>query len=188
MTTVGYGDLHAVNTLEMVFIIFYMLFNLGLTAYIIGNMTNLVVEGTRRTMEFVSSQLFLCIVSVYKCSIPNLIGYVMFQRNSIEAASSFVSRNHLPPRLKDQILAYMCLRFRAESLNQQELIEQLPKTICKSIRHHLFLPTVEKVYLFKGVTREILLLLVRHNFKKWFYIHVLLCGLIDEFAGCRYEG
>lgn len=84
----------------------------------------------------------------------------MLQRNSIEAASNFVCRNRLPPRLKEQILAYMCLRFRAESLNQQQLIEQLPKTICKSIRHHLFLPTVEKVYLFKGVSREILLLLV----------------------------
>ncbi|CAK9151139.1 unnamed protein product [Ilex paraguariensis] len=133
MTTVGYGDLHAQNTLEMIFIIFYMLFNLGLTAYIIGNMTNLVVEGTRRTMEF---------------------------RNNIEAASSFVCRNQLPPRLKNQILAYMCLRFKAESLNQQQLIEQLPKSICKNIRQHLFLPTVEKVYLFKGVSREILLLLV----------------------------
>ena len=55
MTTVGYGDLHAVNTVEMIFIIFYLLFNLGLTAYIIGNMANLVVEGTRRTMEFVST-------------------------------------------------------------------------------------------------------------------------------------
>ncbi|KAF5733502.1 potassium channel AKT2/3 [Tripterygium wilfordii] len=133
MTTVGYGDLHAVNTMEMIFIIFYMLFNLGLTAYLIGNMTNLVVEGTRRTMEF---------------------------RNSIEAASNFVSRNMLPPRLKDHILAYMCLRFKAESLNQQHLMEQLPKSICKSICQHLFLPTVEKVYLFKGVPREILLLLV----------------------------
>ncbi|KAK6156985.1 hypothetical protein DH2020_011233 [Rehmannia glutinosa] len=133
MTTVGYGDIHAVNAVEMVFIIFYMLFNLGLTAYIIGNMTNLVVEGTRRTMEF---------------------------RNSIEAASSFVSRNRLPPRLKEQIVAYMCLRFKAESLNQQQLIEQLPKTICKSIQQHLFLPTVKKVYLFKGVSMEILLLLV----------------------------
>ncbi|KAM7482171.1 hypothetical protein LguiB_006754 [Lonicera macranthoides] len=133
MTTVGYGDLHAVNTVEMVFIIFYMLFNLGLTAYIIGNMTNLVVEGTRRTMEF---------------------------RNSIEAASNFVCRNNLPPRLKEQILAYMCLRFKAESLNQQQLIEQLPKSICKSIRQHLFFPTVRRVYLFKGVSREILLLLV----------------------------
>ncbi|PWA93437.1 potassium transport 2/3 [Artemisia annua] len=133
MTTVGYGDLHAENAAEMVFIIFYMLFNLGLTAYIIGNMTNLVVEGTRRTMEF---------------------------RNSIEAASSFVGRNRLPTRLKEQILAYMCLRFKAENLNQQQLIEQLPKAICKSIRQHLFLPTVEKAYLFQGVSREILLLLV----------------------------
>jgi hypothetical protein len=57
MTTVGYGDLHAENTVEMIFNIFYMLFNLGLTAYLIGNMTNLVVEGTRRTMEFVSTAL-----------------------------------------------------------------------------------------------------------------------------------
>lgn len=133
MTTVGYGDLHAVNTMEMIFIIFYMLFNLGLTAYLIGNMTNLVVEGTRRTMEF---------------------------RNSIQAASNFVNRNHLPPRLKEQILAYMCLRFKAETLNQYHLIEQLPKSICKSICQHLFLPTVEKVYLFEGVSKEILLILV----------------------------
>ncbi|KAF7803622.1 potassium channel AKT2/3 isoform X1 [Senna tora] len=133
MTTVGYGDLHAVNTVEMIFIIFYMLFNLGLTAYLIGNMTNLVVEGTRRTMEF---------------------------RNSIEAASNFVCRNRLPPRLKEQILAYMCLRFKAESLNQHQLIEHLPKSICTTICQHLFFPTVEKVYLFKDVSREILLFLV----------------------------
>ncbi|KAF2540195.1 hypothetical protein F2Q68_00029714, partial [Brassica cretica] len=80
-------------------------------------------------------------------------------RNSIQAASNFVNRNRLPPRLKDQILAYMCLRFKAESLNQQHVIDQLPKSIHKSICQHLFLPSVEKVYLFKGVSREILLLL-----------------------------
>ncbi|CAK9175688.1 unnamed protein product [Ilex paraguariensis] len=54
----------------------------------------------------------------------------------------------------------MCLRFKAENLNQQQLIEQLPKSLCTNIRQHLFLPTVEKVYLFKGVSMEILLLLV----------------------------
>uniref|UniRef100_A0A0E0DRQ8 Potassium channel n=1 Tax=Oryza meridionalis TaxID=40149 RepID=A0A0E0DRQ8_9ORYZ len=128
MTTVGYGDMHAQNTVEMIFNIFYMLFNLGLTAYLIGNMTNLVVEGTRRTMEF---------------------------RNSIRAASNFVGRNHLPPRLKQQILAYMCLKFRAESLNQQQLMDQLPKSICKGICEYLFLPVVKDVYLFKGVSREV---------------------------------
>lgn len=54
LTTVGYGDLHPVNAREMLFDIFYMLFNLGLTAYLIGNMTNLVVHGTSRTRKFVS--------------------------------------------------------------------------------------------------------------------------------------
>ncbi|KAG0481094.1 hypothetical protein HPP92_011656 [Vanilla planifolia] len=133
MTTVGYGDLHAVNTREMIFNVFYMLFNLGLTAYLIGNITNLVVEGTRRTMEF---------------------------RNSIQAASNFVCRNHLPHRLKEQILAYMCLRFRAENLNHQHLLDQLPKSIRKSISEQLFLPSLQEVYLFKGVTKEMLLILV----------------------------
>ncbi|ERN20685.1 hypothetical protein AMTR_s00070p00197870 [Amborella trichopoda] len=141
MTTVGYGDLHAVNTIEMIFIIFYMLLNLGLTAYIIGNMTNLIVEGTRRTMEF---------------------------RNSIKAASNFVCRNHLPPKLKGQILTYMCLKYRTESLNQQQLMEQLPKSICKSICRHLFLPIVEPVYLFKGVSSELLLILVTEMKAEYF--------------------
>lgn len=53
LTTTGYGDLHAENTREMLFDIFYMLFNLGLTSYIIGNMTNLVVHWTSRTRNFV---------------------------------------------------------------------------------------------------------------------------------------
>lgn len=70
MTTVGYGDLHASNTIEMVFITVYMLFNLGLTAYLIGNMTNLVVEGTRRTMEFVSLKaLTLWLIKDLFCSL-----------------------------------------------------------------------------------------------------------------------
>ncbi|KAF3638656.1 hypothetical protein FXO37_24275 [Capsicum annuum] len=45
----GYGDLHAHNTGEKVFAIFYMLFNIGLTAYIIGNMTNLIVQSVAKT-------------------------------------------------------------------------------------------------------------------------------------------
>ncbi|VFR01868.1 unnamed protein product [Cuscuta campestris] len=49
LTSVGYGDLHAVNTREMIFDIVYMLFNLGLTSYLIGN---LVVLGTSKTRRF----------------------------------------------------------------------------------------------------------------------------------------
>ena len=55
LSSVGYGDLHPVNTKEMVFQNFYILFNLGLTSYLIGNMTNLVVQGTSRTRKYVST-------------------------------------------------------------------------------------------------------------------------------------
>jgi len=132
LATVGYGDFHAINSLEMCFSTFYMLLNLGLTSYLIGNMTNLVVQGTRRTMDF---------------------------RNNIEVASNFVRRNKLPPRLREQILAYMCLKFRAEYLNQQHLMDELPTSINKTICHHLFLPILTNVYLFKDVSVETLLLL-----------------------------
>jgi hypothetical protein len=53
LTTVGYGDLHPVNKGEMVYDIFFMLMNLALTAYIIGNMTNLITQLTARTRAYV---------------------------------------------------------------------------------------------------------------------------------------
>ncbi|XP_020596151.1 potassium channel KAT1-like, partial [Phalaenopsis equestris] len=59
MTTNGYGDLHAENPREMLFDIFYMLFNLGMKAYLIGNMMNLVVHWMSRTRNFVCSLLLL---------------------------------------------------------------------------------------------------------------------------------
>lgn len=141
LSTVGYGDIHAVNTREMIFIIFYVFFNLGLTAYLIGNMTNLVVQGTSRTMQF---------------------------RNKIRAASNFGNRNDLPPKLKEQILSYMCLKFRAEELQQQKVMEELPKSIRTSISRCLFIETVETVYLFQGVSTEFILDLVTEMHAEYF--------------------
>lgn len=59
LATVGYGDLHPVNTWEKFFGFFFMLFSMGLGAYLIGNMTNLVVHGTTRTRKYVS-QFTMC--------------------------------------------------------------------------------------------------------------------------------
>jgi len=80
LTTVGYGDLHPVNTKEMVFDIFYMLFNLGLTAYLIGNMTNLIVHGTSRTRKYVSchqlSQTLFLVLNLLECSLASQCLYL----------------------------------------------------------------------------------------------------------------
>ncbi|KAI8525836.1 hypothetical protein RHMOL_Rhmol13G0261900 [Rhododendron molle] len=133
LTTTGYGDLHAENTREMLFTSFYMLFNLGLTAYLIGNMTNLVVHRTSRTRNF---------------------------RDTIRAASEFTRRNQLPSRIEDQILAHICLDFKTEGLKQQETLNGLPKAIRSSIGHFLFFHVVQNVQLFQGVSHDFLFQLV----------------------------
>ncbi|GKV36970.1 hypothetical protein SLEP1_g45051 [Rubroshorea leprosula] len=133
MTTTGYGDLHAENSREMLFDLFYMLFNLGLTSYIIGNMTNLVVQWTSRTRNF---------------------------RDTIKAASEFATRNQLPCRIQDQMLSHICLKFKTEGLKQQETLNSLPKAIRSSIANYLFFPVVQNVYLFQGVSHDFLFQLV----------------------------
>ncbi|KAM0974547.1 hypothetical protein ACFX2C_017719 [Malus domestica] len=143
LTPVGHGDLHPVNAREMIFDIFYMFFNLGLTSYLIGNMTNLVVHGTSRTRKF---------------------------RDTIQAASSFAQRNQLPLRLQDQMLAHLCLKFRTDSegLQQQETLDSLPKAIRSSISHYLFYSLVDKVYLFHGVSNDLLFQLVSEMKAEYF--------------------
>ncbi|KAF5177803.1 Potassium channel akt1 [Thalictrum thalictroides] len=135
LTSVGYGDLHPQNTGEMIFVTFYMLFNLGLIAYLIGNMTNLVVHGTSRTRRF---------------------------RDTIQGASDFAQRNKLPDHLREQMLAHLRLKYRtdAEGLQQQETLDSLPKAIQSSISNFLFYPIVEQIYLFKGVSKDFLFQLV----------------------------
>ncbi|XP_059304112.1 potassium channel KAT3-like [Lycium ferocissimum] len=133
LTTTGYGDLVAENPREMLFDIFYMLFNLGLTSYIIGNMTNLVVHWTGYTRNF---------------------------RDKVEAAQEFAKRNQLSPRIQEQILSHICLKFKTEALQQKETMSVLPKAIRSSIAHYRFLPIVQNISLFQGVSRELLFQLV----------------------------
>ncbi|XP_008219833.1 PREDICTED: potassium channel KAT3 [Prunus mume] len=128
LTTVGYGDLHAVNLGEKIFSIFYMLFNIGLFAYLVGNMTNLIVHSAVRTL---------------------------FMRDSINEIFRYARKNRLPEGLKEQMLAHMQLKFKTAELQQEEVLEDLPKAIRSSISQHLFRRTVEKTYLFKGVSEHL---------------------------------
>lgn len=43
----GYGDIHAVNLREMIFIVIYVSFDMILGAYLIGNITALIVKGSK---------------------------------------------------------------------------------------------------------------------------------------------
>ncbi|XAR69360.1 hypothetical protein NMG60_11000908 [Bertholletia excelsa] len=143
VSTTGYGDLHPVNTDEMLFDMFYMLFNLGFTSYIIGNMTSLIVHISSRTRQF---------------------------RDTIKAATGFAQRNQIPLRLQEQMISHLYLRYRADSegLQQQEVLDSLPKAIRSSISHYLFYQVVDKVYLFRGVSNDLLFQLVTEMKAEYF--------------------
>ncbi|KAJ4837973.1 hypothetical protein Tsubulata_031786 [Turnera subulata] len=141
LTTVGYGDLHAVNSGEKTFTVFYMLFNIGLTAYLIGNMTNLVVHGAIKTL---------------------------IMRDAIDEIMRYANKNRLPEGLKEQMLAHMQLKFRTVELQQEEVLEDLPKAIRSGIAQHLFHSTVQNTYLFKGVSEDFITQLVSEMKAEYF--------------------
>ncbi|KAL5975147.1 Potassium channel kat3 [Asimina triloba] len=133
LTTVGYGDLHSKNTGERIFNMFYMLFNIGLTAYIIGNMTNLIVHAATRTFAM---------------------------RDTINEVSRYASKNRLPESLREQMMAHLQLKFKTVEMQQEEVLSDLPKAIQSGISQHLFQRTVENAYLFKGITQDLIIQLV----------------------------
>ncbi|KAK4401140.1 Potassium channel AKT1 [Sesamum angolense] len=91
-------------------------------------------------------------------------------RETINAASSFAKRNQLPPRLQEQMLAHLSLKYRTDSegLQQQETLDALPKAIRSSISHFLFYSLVDKVYLFQGVSNDLLFQLVSEMKAEYF--------------------
>lgn len=60
------------------------------------------------------------------------------------------------------MVAHLCLRYRTDSegLQQQEIIDSLPKAIRSSISHYLFYEVVDNIYLFHGISNDLLFQLV----------------------------
>ncbi|KAL2318102.1 hypothetical protein Fmac_031978 [Flemingia macrophylla] len=68
-------------------------------------------------------------------------------RDTVQSASNFAKRNQLPVRLQEQMFAHLHMKYRTnlEGLQQQEIIDSLPKAIQSSISHFLFYSLVDKV-------------------------------------------
>ncbi|PWZ04652.1 Potassium channel KAT6 [Zea mays] len=141
LATVGYGDLHAVNPGEMVFATCYMLFNISLTSYIIGNTTNLVVHAATNTFKM---------------------------RDMVRRVSTFGSVNRLPPELREQMMASAQLRFSTAEVIQQQLLSDLPTALRSRVAHHLFRDAVQRCYLFQGVSNDLVVRLVSEMRAEYF--------------------
>lgn len=125
MATVGYGDIHAVNLREMIFVMFYVSFDMVLGAYLIGNMTALIVKGSK-TERF---------------------------RDKMTDLIKYMNRNKLGKEIRNQIKGHVRLQYES-SYTEESVIQDLPISIRAKISQTLYMPYIENVPLFKGCSAE----------------------------------
>lgn len=90
----------------------------------------------------------------------NQITCECMQRDAINQILRYASKNRLPEGLKEQMLAHLTLKFKTTELQQEQVLEDLPKAIRSSISQQLFRTTLQNTYLFKGVPEDFIVQLV----------------------------
>ncbi|PWA40679.1 STELAR K+ outward rectifier [Artemisia annua] len=125
MATVGYGEIHAVNLREMIFVMVYVSFDMVLGAYLIGNMTALIVKGSKTER--------------YRDRMTDLLKYM--------------NRNRLGRDIRNQIKGHLRLQYES-NYTDSSILRDLPISIRAKISQTLYKSYIEKVALFKGCSSE----------------------------------
>ncbi|XP_073048455.1 potassium channel SKOR-like [Primulina eburnea] len=121
MATVGYGEIHAVNAREMIFVMIYVSFDMILGAYLLGNMTALIVKGSK-TVRF---------------------------RDKMGELIKYMNRNKLGKSLNKAIKGHVLLQFQS-NYAEVSALQDLPLAIRAKISEKIYEPHVRLVTLFKG--------------------------------------
>ncbi|KAL0423260.1 UNVERIFIED_CONTAM: Potassium channel SKOR [Sesamum radiatum] len=117
----GYGDVNAVNPREMVFIMIYVSFNMILGVYLIGNMTALIVKGSK-TERY---------------------------RDKMTDLANYMNRNRLGKNLRNQIKGHLRLQYES-SYADASVLQDIPISFRAKISQALYKSYVEHIPLFKG--------------------------------------
>ncbi|XP_021909583.1 potassium channel SKOR-like isoform X2 [Carica papaya] len=121
MATVGYGDIHAVNVREMIFVMVYVSFDMILGAYLLGNMTALIVKGSK-TERF---------------------------RDKMTELRKYMGRNNLERGITKQIQNHLRLQYDRR-YTETAVLQDIPVSIRSKISEKLYEPLIKQVSLFKG--------------------------------------
>ncbi|KAF8714844.1 hypothetical protein HU200_027378 [Digitaria exilis] len=127
MATVGYGDIHAVNSREMAFTMVYISFSILLSAYLIGNMTALIVKGSKTER--------------FRDKMTDLIRYM--------------NRNKLGADIRSQVTDHLLLHYES-SYTKDRVVDDIPVAVRSKMSETLYLDMVSKVHLFKGCSEDFL--------------------------------
>ncbi|XWS48217.1 hypothetical protein CRYUN_Cryun13aG0055200 [Craigia yunnanensis] len=121
MVTVGYGDVHAVNVREMIFVMIYVSFDMILGAYLLGNMAALIVKGSK-TERF---------------------------RDKMTDLIKYMNRNNLEKQISREIKGHLKLQYD-RSYTEETVLQDIPSSIRTKISQKLYVPFIKEVSLFKG--------------------------------------
>ncbi|KAB2090075.1 hypothetical protein ES319_A03G101900v1 [Gossypium barbadense] len=121
MVTVGYGDIHAVNVREMIFVMIYVSFDMILGAYLLGNMAALIVKGSK-TERF---------------------------RDKMADLIKYMNRNNLDKQISKEIKGHLRLQYDC-SYTEATALQDIPASIRTKISQKLYEPFIKEVSLFKG--------------------------------------
>ncbi|XVF50410.1 hypothetical protein PTKIN_Ptkin04bG0097600 [Pterospermum kingtungense] len=100
MVTVGYGDIHAVNVREMIFVMIYVSFDMILGAYLLGNMAALIVKGSK-TERF---------------------------RDKMTDLIKYMNKNNLEKQISKEIKAHLRLQYD-RSYTEATVLQDIPASI-----------------------------------------------------------
>ncbi|KAF3487155.1 hypothetical protein F2Q69_00052924 [Brassica cretica] len=140
MATVGYGDIHAVNLREMIFVMIYVSFDMVLGAYLIGNITALIVKGSN-TERF---------------------------RDKMNDLASFMNRKKLRRDIRSQITHHVRSQYDSKFTNTV-MLQDIPASIRAKIAQLLYTPYIEKIPLFKGCSSEFINQIVVRLHEEYFF-------------------
>ncbi|XP_037493938.1 potassium channel SKOR isoform X2 [Jatropha curcas] len=121
MATVGYGEIHAVNVREMIFVMIYVSFDMILGAYLLGNMTALIVKGSK-TEKF---------------------------RDKMTELIKYMNTNNLEKSISNEIKGHLRLQYD-RSYTEAAMLQDIPVSIRAKISQKLYEPYIKEVPLFKG--------------------------------------
>ncbi|KAJ0233440.1 Cyclic nucleotide-binding domain-containing protein [Hirschfeldia incana] len=140
MATVGYGDIHAVNLREMIFVMIYVSLDMVLGAYLIGNITALIVKGSN-TERF---------------------------RDKMNDLASFMNRKKLRGDIRSQITHHVRLQYDSKFTNTV-MLQDIPASIRAKIAQLLYTPYIEKIPMFKGCSSEFINQIVVRLHEEYFF-------------------
>eukprot|EP00850_Spirogloea_muscicola_P000952 SM000003S11197 [mRNA] locus=s3:1523673:1529570:+ [translate_table: standard] len=124
LSTTGYGDFAAFTNSERLWTAGFMAINLGLTAYVLGNMTVLLTKADAQTAQY---------------------------RDKLATINRYMKAHNVPLVLQQEMRAHLRLHFETSEL-RDDILRQCPVTIRGRIVRQVYAKHIARPYLFKGTS------------------------------------